>query len=90
MTTFTVDGCNVVVKIVVLDCDGVFVSVAAVLVVVIGLVGAELEELSTVVVGAGIDGVVADGFGTNESTTPIGPSKSTSDSGHESSSGWME
>lgn len=64
----------------------VCVVVSTVVVVVIGFVGNTLDELD-IVVGELIIGVVPDGFGTNESTTPIGPSKSTSESGHDSSSG---
>jgi hypothetical protein len=46
----------------------------------------EVEGVTKSVVDEGF-GAAENGFGTSESTTPIGPSKSISDSGHVNSSG---
>lgn len=60
--------------------------VSAMDVVVMGFDETGLDAVA-IVVGDANNVVVTDGFGTSESTTPIGPSRSTSDSGHDNSSG---
>lgn len=85
VTTLIVDGGIVVLMLVLLTVVCAVVSAVAD-VVVIGFVEAGLDAVA-IVVGDASNVVVADGFGTNESTTPIGPSRSTSDSEHDNSSG---
>lgn len=85
VTTLTVEGGIVVLTeelLELLDC-----VVTSTVVVVAGLVEARVVTVE-IVVGAVACCVVwvAICFGSKESTTPIGPLRSTSDSGHDSSS----
>lgn len=87
----TDDGGDMVVGMVVVlgcDVDGVVISAVDELVcVVLGCDGNKLDDVRAGNGVAATDGMPTDGFGTNESTTPMGPSKSTSDSGQDNSSG---
>lgn len=53
------------------------------------LAAGDVEGVTKSVVDDGF-GAAENGFGTSESTTPTGPSKSISDSGHVNSSGRIE
>jgi hypothetical protein len=57
---------------------------------VVGLDSVLATEVITVVWNVAAAVVGENGFGTSESTTPIGPSRSISDSGHVNSSGCIE